>query len=95
MRCTQMLAGALDGSRIRLDSRVAQLAPRSVTLASGEQLTARAIVVATDGPTASALLGGRVDDPGSRAAGCLWFAAPAAPRRGPVLLLEGEGRVRH
>jgi len=88
---TQMLAEALDESRIRLDSRVAQLAPRSVTLASGEQLTARAIVVATDGPTARALLGGRVDDPGSRAAGCLWFAAPAAPRRGPVLMLEGEG----
>jgi hypothetical protein len=49
-------------------------------------------VVATDGPTAHRLLGAAVPDPGSRAAGCCWFALPAPPLRGPSLILDGEGR---
>ena len=54
-------------------------------------MSARAVVVATDGPAAHRLLGDRVPDPGSRAAACCWFTLPAPPLRGPVLILDGEG----
>jgi len=88
---TRDLAEPLDPSRIRLGAKVRELEPGAAKLDSGERIAARGIVIAADGPGAAELLGGRIDDPGSRAAGCLWFAAPCAPRSGPFLMLEGEG----
>ncbi|MFM9225143.1 MAG: NAD(P)/FAD-dependent oxidoreductase [Actinomycetota bacterium] len=49
----------------------------------------RAIVVATEGPAASALLG--LPEVASRPAGCGWFAAPAAPVRTAHVVLDGTG----
>src|SRR5215217_4323845 len=60
-------------------------------LADGEQLPARAVGVATDGPTASELLGGEPPAPGSVAARCLYFAADTAPVDEPVIVLDGDG----
>ncbi len=57
----------------------------------GRRFHARSVVVATDGPTAHRLLGARVPDPGSRAAGCCWFALAAPPLTGPHLVLDGSG----
>jgi phytoene dehydrogenase-like protein len=64
----------------------------SVLLADGERLPARAVVVATDGPTASELLGGEPPAPGSVAARCLYFAADTAPVDEPVIVLDGDGQ---
>lgn len=86
------LAARLPEGTVRLGARVASVAPGAAVLADGERLQARAVVVATDGPAAHALLGGRVEDPGSRAAACCWFSLPAAPVRGPHLILDGESR---
>jgi phytoene dehydrogenase-like protein len=83
------IAGTLPGSSIRLDAAVARVAEGAVTLGSGERIPARAIVVATDGPTAHRLLGASIPDPGSRAAACCWFAAAVPPIRGPFLILDG------
>ncbi|MFP3907747.1 MAG: FAD-dependent oxidoreductase, partial [Acidimicrobiales bacterium] len=87
------LAASLPTGTIRLDSPVRELVSTgthiAVTLETGERIDARAVVVATDGPTAHRLLGSRVPDPGSRAAAACWFATDSAPRSGPVLMLDG------
>ena len=53
----EYLAGKLQSGSIRLNARVEALHENEVVLSGGETLRARAIVVATDGPSA-ALLGG-------------------------------------
>jgi phytoene dehydrogenase-like protein len=84
------LAATLAPSTVRFGARVAQLDGSGVTLADGEPLTARCVVVATEGPEANRLLGASVPDPGSRAAACFWFAVPCPPLSGPVLVLDGD-----
>ncbi len=88
------LASTLPAGIVRLDSPVGRATDAGVTLVSGERLTARAVVVATDGPAAHRLLGERVPDPGSRAVAACWFSAADAPHAGPVLLLDGDGDTR-
>ena len=85
------IAERLPAGAVRLTAPVASVSPGAVQLDSGERIEARAVVVATDGPTAHRLLGTRVPDPGSRAAACCWFAMPSSPLRKPVLILDGEG----
>jgi phytoene dehydrogenase-like protein len=91
------LAAGLPTGTIRFDARVGAIDGTAAVLDDGERVTGRAIVIATEGPAAHALLGDRVPDPGSRSAACLWFATPSAPRPGPVLLLDGDpsGPVRN
>jgi phytoene dehydrogenase-like protein len=84
------LASTLPDQTIRLDARVVGIGPTGVTLDGGERIDARAVVVATEGPTAHRLLGDQVADPGSRATACCWFAAADAPLPGPVLVLDGD-----
>src|SRR6266700_1604616 len=63
-----------------------------LTLAGGELLRPAAVVVATDGPSASWLLGERVlAPPGSMPAICLYFATEHPPLDEPILVLNGEG----
>jgi phytoene dehydrogenase-like protein len=85
------IAQRLPPAAIRIHAEVASVQPDRVTLADGETVTARAVVVATEGPTAHRLLGDAVPDPGSRAAACCWFALPASPLRQPFLILDGAG----
>jgi phytoene dehydrogenase-like protein len=90
------LAAPLPPGTVRLGARVATVAPGRVVLADGEEVRARAVVVAADGPTAHRLLGTAVADPGSRAAACVWFGAPRPPLEGPWLVLgDGAGPVRN
>ena len=85
------LAAGLPRRMLRLGAGVATVDSGRVVLLDGERIGARAVVVATDGPTAHRLLRGRVPDPGSRAAACCWFSDPSAPVAGARLLLDGEG----
>src|SRR5215207_3907389 len=87
----QQLAGGLPPDCVRLGQRVTAVGDGGLTLADGEKLPARAVVVATDGPTASELLGGEPPAPGSVAACCLYFAADRAPVDEPVIVLDGDG----
>ncbi|MDO8362655.1 MAG: NAD(P)/FAD-dependent oxidoreductase [Actinomycetota bacterium] len=84
------LAAALPAGTVRLGAAVAAVDGSGVVLHDGERISARTVVVATEGPAAHRLLGRSVADPGSRAAACCWFAAPSAPLPGPVLILDGE-----
>jgi phytoene dehydrogenase-like protein len=71
-----------EGIDVRTDAAVTAVGPRTVALASGEQIAARAVVVAT-----AALL----DEPdhGWNGVTCVYFDAPAAPLPGPWLVLDG------
>lgn len=93
----EQLAARLPAESIRFNAAVDRVEPGKVTLRGGEELTARAIVVATDGPEAARLLDGRVRDPGWRAVCCLYFAADESPVKEPVLLLNADepGPVNH
>lgn len=73
-----------EGLDVRTGAAVTTVGPRAVSLQSGEQLRARAVVVAT---------AGLVDEPahGWNGVTCVYFDAPRAPLRGPWLVLNGEG----
>jgi hypothetical protein len=63
-----------------------------ITLNSGEELFAKAVVVATDWNTASRLTKQAVPILKSRSTTCLYFAAKQAPVPEPMLVLNGTGR---
>src|SRR6266540_3091865 len=63
-----------------------------LTLAGGELLRPGAVVVATDGPSASWLLGEQVlPPPGSMLSTCVSFATEHPPLDEPILIVNGEG----
>lgn len=84
------LAATLGEGVVRLGTVVVEITGSGVRLQGGEKVDGRAVVVATEGPAAHALLGARVPDPGSSAAACCWFSAPGPPRAGRLLMLDGE-----
>ena len=83
------LAAGLPPEVLQLDRRVTAVAPGSALLASGERLTGRAVVVATDGPAAAALLDG-LPAPGSLRATTVYFAAEDAPVDAGVVVVDGD-----
>jgi phytoene dehydrogenase-like protein len=86
------LAAALPAGAVRLNAPVSSVRDTAVTLASGETLRAKAVVVATEGPTAARLLNGAVRDPGSNGTVTLYYSADEPPVREPILVLDGEQR---
>ena len=85
----QLAASLPDGS-IQLTTRVDHVTAGSVTLASGERIEARAVVVATDGRAAARLLP-EVRAPAFRSATCVYFAALEPPLDDAILVLDGDG----
>lgn len=84
------LASRLPEGSVRLGSRVSTVEAGRVVLETGEEMTAAAVVVATEGPEAARLLAG-LPSPSSKGTTCLYFEVPEPPRPGPVLVLNGEG----
>ena len=84
------LAATLPQGALRLGAAVRSLSGSGVVLEDGEPIAARAVVLATDGPSAHRLLDGRIGDPGSRAAACCWLSTASSPVQGPTLMLDGE-----
>jgi phytoene dehydrogenase-like protein len=88
----EQLASRLPAGTIRLNTLVAAVAEggRLVHLASGETLTAAAVVLATDGPAAARLLGAGLPappTPAARPTTCTYFAtAGRAPSHGYNIL---------
>ncbi len=83
------MASRLSEGTIHLNTRVSTLDGTTITLASGEIISARAVVVATDGPTASSLLGIPVVE--SRKVGCVYFSADTPPTKEKYVVLDGTG----
>src|SRR6185369_1519333 len=88
----QQLASALPEGSVRLNTAVESIMGESVRLKNGEELRARAIVVASDPVHAGWLLS--ATDAGVRTAmrgvDCLYFAAERAPVAEPFLVLNGD-----
>jgi phytoene dehydrogenase-like protein len=87
----RQLASALPESSLRFGTRVVRVEAGSVSLESGEQLNARAIVVAADGAAAAQILGGTICSTGQGVT-CFYFIAPRPPVEQPILVLNGERR---
>ncbi|MDP9340032.1 MAG: FAD-dependent oxidoreductase, partial [Acidobacteriota bacterium] len=83
------LAEKFGPQAIRLDSRVESLHENEITLAGGETIRARAIVVATDGQSAAHLVGEA--EGVSRSVSCFYYSAEEPPVQGPILTLNGDG----
>ena len=83
------LAAGLPAGTVRLGHEVSEVAATHVTLVDGRSITARAVVVATEGPVASRLLG--LPEVASRSAGCVYFAAPNPPVSQRLVVLDGSG----
>ena len=84
------LAAALPEHAIVLDARVTSVRDGHVTVENGGGFDARAVVVATDGPEAAALVG-ELDPPASRSVMCLYYTTDEPPVADPVLVLNGDG----
>ena len=84
------LAQDLPRDQIRTAARVASIQPQAVELVSGETIEGSAIVLATEGPEAAALIGA-AGPVGSRGEICLYFSANQPPLAEPFLVLNGDG----
>lgn len=85
------LAAALPEGAIQFHQKVETVAPGRLQMADGAVLEADSIVVATEGPEASRLLGYERTVP-SRSVCCLYFAAKEPPVDEPILVLSGSTR---
>lgn len=92
----ERLAAALPPGTVRLGTRAERVAVHSVRTADGTELPCRAVLVATGARAAAELLPGlRV--PGFHQVTVYHHAAPVAPLREPVLVLDADrlGPVSH
>lgn len=85
----QQIADELPASFLQLSCKVTRIQPDAVSLADGQQMAARAVVVATDAPHAADLLGESIPRQGQGVT-CLYFAASRPPVSQPILVLNGE-----
>jgi phytoene dehydrogenase-like protein len=88
---SEQLAADLPPGCIRLNSAVESVSSTSVELTGGGALSARAVVLATDGPTARRLAN-LEDAPAYRPALCIYYDAAESPVEEGILILDGEGR---
>jgi len=91
-RIPEQLAGRLPAGAIDLDTAVTAVGDGEVRLADGSVRSAEHVVVAVDGPAATALLGGRLQRPPAPGRGnvTLWYAAARSPVGGPDLVLAAD-----
>jgi hypothetical protein len=85
----QQLADRLPPGTIHLDSPVTATTATSITV-RGEHIAAAAVVVATEGPIAAALLD--LAPVESKSVGAVYFAAPEPPVADKLVVLDGSGR---
>ena len=85
----RQLADRLPTGSIQLDSPVSATSPTSITI-DGSNISAAAVVVATEGPTAAALLD--LPTVESKSVGAVYFSAPHPPIGDKLVVLDGTGR---
>ncbi len=87
----KQIADSLPQETIHTNARVQTVSPQNITLESGEQVKAKAVVIATEATTAHQLLG--LPENGKfRSVTCLYFAAENSPLKEPTLVLNGESK---
>src|SRR5262245_15391873 len=83
------IAAHLPEDSVRVNAHVESLHENELTLAGGETLSARAIVVAADGPGAAHLVGEA--EPASRSVTCFYYSADEPPVPHATIVLNGDG----
>jgi len=86
----RQIAAALPDKVIRLNTLVAAVDHTTVHLENEEPLSVAAVVIATEAPVASRLLGVEASV-GHNSTTCLYYAADTLPEEDPILILNGEG----
>jgi len=87
------LAATLPSASLRLGARVESIAPGGVTLAGGETLSVRSVVVAADAEVAARLVPGVVSPPRRwKSTRMVAFAAPRSPLDRPILVVGTDQR---
>jgi phytoene dehydrogenase-like protein len=86
---SEQLASHTPSERIHLNTRVIAANAHSVVTASGHTISARAVIVAVEGPAASQLTG--ITMVKSRSVGCVYFASDSAPTDKKLIILDGTG----
>jgi phytoene dehydrogenase-like protein len=86
----EQLATRLKAGTVFLNQPVAALDGTTAITASGARINSRAIVVATESPAASDLLG--LEKIRSRTAGAVYFSADRPPIDDKLVVLDGTGR---
>ena len=89
-RLPEHLAAALTPGTVRLNTRVTALDGTTVITSTGDRIAARAVVIATESPVASDLLG--LPARSSRVVGNFYFAADVAPTKEKLVILDGTGK---
>lgn len=89
-RLPEQIAGHLPHGCLRTGVRVHAVTPSAADTDEGP-VSARAVVVATDGWTAAGLLSGRVEEPAPRGVTTVYHAAPDFPEATGMLLLGPGG----
>ncbi len=87
----KQIAGSIDPERFRFGSKVQSVREGGVTLATGEELSSRKVVLAVEAPEVERLLG-IPSRTVSRGESCLYFSAAEPPLREPFLVVNAEGR---
>jgi phytoene dehydrogenase-like protein len=87
---SEQLASHTPSERIHLNTRVTSAKAQSVITASGHTISARAVIVAVEGPAASQLTG--ITMVKSRSVGCVYFASDSAPTDKKLIILDGTGK---
>lgn len=83
------LAEKFPADAVRLNVHVEGLHENELTLAGGETLRARAIVIAAEGPSAAHLVG--EVEPASRSVTCFYYGVRESPIAEPLLAVNGDG----
>lgn len=86
---SEQLAGRIPAGTIRYGAEVTEVADHHV-IVDGTRVESQAVIVATDATDAARLTVGEVTDPGANNLTTWWFAAPEAPVKRPVIVLEGN-----
>ncbi len=85
------IASSLPPDCVRLNTPVELVGLGEVRIAAGEQVRSRAVVIATDGPTAHKLLGGEGPAVSCHGGTTLYYSAVRSLRDEAILMVDGEG----
>lgn len=86
----KQMSQRLSDDSLMLNSPVESIVGRAVFLKNGLKFQPAQLIVATDGPSASQLLG--IETVYSRSQTCMYFSAPAAPSKDSAIFLAGDGQ---
>ena len=87
-----LLADGLPACAVRTGTKVTEVRESGVRTNTGEQIRARAVVIATDGTTAATLAPG-LTPPAWHPVTTFYYRLPASPLDAPVLVIDGRDEL--